>query len=115
MAQKIITPQGVVYLDGSLTDGQTRCVHYHSGTDVIAIRFKCCNTYYPCYQCHAELAGHEAVLWEKTEHQQLAVLCGVCKNQLTIAQYLACANKCPACGVLFNPNCSRHYHLYFRT
>jgi uncharacterized CHY-type Zn-finger protein len=40
-------------------------------------------------------------------------LCGACKNQLTILQYLACGHKCPFCGAAFNPNCAGHYHLYF--
>ncbi len=113
MAKEIETPQGIIYLNGRLTDHQTRCVHYQSPLDVIAIRFKCCNTYYPCYQCHEELAGHRAVPWSAGEHHQRAVLCGVCKTQLTITDYLTCNNSCPACGAGFNPGCSRHYHLYF--
>ena len=26
--------------------------------DVIAIKFKCCNKYYPCYKCHEEHESH---------------------------------------------------------
>jgi len=28
---------------------ETRCRHYDSELDVIAIRFPCCETFYPCY------------------------------------------------------------------
>jgi len=111
--QLIETPQGTVYLKGQLTDHQTRCVHYHSDRDIVAIRFRCCNTYYPCHKCHEEVAGHQALTWPKALYHRLAVLCGACKNQLTILQYLACGHKCPFCGAAFNPNCAGHYHLYF--
>jgi uncharacterized CHY-type Zn-finger protein len=113
MEKKVETRQGIVMLSGYLLDDQTRCIHYHSEKDVIAIRFKCCGVYYPCYECHTALAGHEAKPWPKTDHNQLAILCGVCKNQLTIEQYLNCGYQCPYCGTSFNPNCSKHYYLYF--
>lgn len=113
MEKKIETRQGVVILSGYLVDEHTRCLHYHSEKDVIAIRFKCCGVYYPCYECHNALAGHKAEPWPREEHDQLAVLCGVCKNQLTILEYLNCAYQCPCCRSAFNPNCAKHYHLYF--
>lgn len=34
---------------GSLIDTETRCRHYFTEEDIIAIKFKCCNKYYPCY------------------------------------------------------------------
>jgi uncharacterized CHY-type Zn-finger protein len=37
---------------GGVVDDQTRCVHYHGPTDVIAMRFKCCDAYFPCLRCH---------------------------------------------------------------
>lgn len=40
---------------GSLIDTETRCRHYFTEEDIIAIKFKCCNKYYPCYKCHNEL------------------------------------------------------------
>lgn len=113
MEKKIETRQGIITLSGYLVDEYTRCIHYQSEKDVIAIRFKCCGVYYPCYDCHEKLAGHKALPWQKGEYNQLAVLCGVCKNQLTITEYLGSANHCPCCGAAFNPNCSKHYHLYF--
>lgn len=94
-------------------DDETRCVHYHSPLDVIAIKFKCCNTYYPCHYCHEEEAEHSSEVWKKDEWKTKAVLCGVCKNEMTISQYIQSNNHCPFCNAAFNPNCGRHHHLYF--
>ncbi len=98
---------------GKIIDDQTRCVHYHSELDIIAIKFRCCLDYYPCHSCHAETAGHPAVPWGKEERNEKAILCGACKSELTIREYLESGNKCPVCSQLFNPNCSLHYPLYF--
>ncbi|WIZ15667.1 CHY zinc finger protein [Staphylococcus aureus] len=43
---------------GSLIDTETRCRHYFTEEDIIAIKFKCCNKYYPCYKCHNEFEKH---------------------------------------------------------
>ena len=45
---------------GKTTDDATRCVHYHSQQDIVAIKFKCCGRFYPCFQCHAECETHPA-------------------------------------------------------
>jgi len=100
-------------LKGKLVDEYTRCVYYHSPLDVIAIKFKCCDEYYPCYECHEEEAGHAAERWTKNEFNTKAILCGVCRNEMTIQEYLTGNNRCPQCNSAFNPNCSKHYHLYF--
>ena len=42
-----------------------------------------------------------------------AVLCGVCRTELSVASYLDRADTCPACGAAFNPGCRNHHHLYF--
>src|SRR5664279_6180850 len=59
-------------------DGQTRCIHYSGTTDVVAIKFKCCGSYYPCFQCHQECADHQAQLWPSDQWREKAILCGVC-------------------------------------
>jgi uncharacterized CHY-type Zn-finger protein len=100
---------------GKLIDDETRCEHYHAQVDVIAIKFKCCEKYYPCYQCHEETADHPAQTWTKDEWDIKAILCGVCKNELTINEYMRSGNCCPNCKGAFNPNCSKHYHLYFQS
>lgn len=98
---------------GNTVDEQTRCTHYHSQLDVIAIRFKCCNTYYPCFYCHEETAGHKAEVWLTSEFDTKAILCGVCKHEMTIHEYMAGNYQCPHCSSNFNPKCSNHNHLYF--
>jgi len=98
---------------GKLIDEQTRCVHYHSPLDVIAIKFKCCGEYYPCFECHEETAGHKSEVWKRNEFDTKAILCGICGNEMTIHEYLASNNQCPHCHSDFNPNCNKHYHLYF--
>ncbi len=102
-----------VQVKGKVIDHQTRCTHYHSALDIIAIKFKCCNTYYPCYSCHQEDTDHVAVPWPVDERDTKAVLCGACGHELTIAEYLSSHNTCPSCHASFNPNCAKHYGLYF--
>jgi uncharacterized CHY-type Zn-finger protein len=94
-------------------DGETRCAHWHSDLDVIAIRMACCGVYYACRDCHDALAGHPAAVWPTAQWNRPAILCGVCKSELTINTYLACDNRCPQCGAAFNPGCAKHKHLYF--
>lgn len=100
---------------GKPVDEQTRCVHYQSALDIIAIKFKCCDTYYPCFFCHEETAGHKSVVWSATEFDTDAILCGVCKQQMTIREYFNSHYQCPSCNAAFNPKCSNHNHLYFET
>lgn len=98
---------------GVNVDHQTRCGHYHSPFDLIALRFPCCDTYYPCYECHEETAGHPAKRWRTEQIEEKAVLCGSCGHQLTIHEYLMSNSVCPSCNANFNPGCRNHYHLYF--
>ncbi|MDR6971552.1 CHY zinc finger protein [Leifsonia shinshuensis] len=97
---------------GPVVDDETRCIHYRSPLDVIAIRFACCGEYYPCHLCHAEAAGHPAEQWPRESRDREAVLCGVCGSELTIAEYLR-VDACPHCAAPFNPGCRLHTHLYF--
>lgn len=100
---------------GKPIDQQTRCQHWHSDLDVIAIKFKCCEKYYPCFSCHEETADHEPEVWPKSEFDTKAILCGVCGTELSITDYQNSSNTCPNCKAAFNPGCSKHYHLYFET
>lgn len=99
---------------GPIVDNETRCTHYHSALDIIAIKFKCCGKYYPCFKCHNENEQHSIVKWSKNERDHKAILCGVCKNEMTIKTYMS-VNHCPHCNSPFNENCSFHYHYYFET
>lgn len=98
---------------GKTVDDETRCVHYQTQVDIIAIKFYCCQTYFPCYKCHDEYQNHPKKLWPKANFDQKAILCGVCKNELTIQDYLNCHSTCPNCHSNFNPGCQLHSHLYF--
>jgi uncharacterized CHY-type Zn-finger protein len=95
-------------------DAQTRCAHWHSPLDIVAIRMKCCGEYYACKDCHDSLAGHAGEVWPASQFDAKAVLCGACCMELSIRQYLDCANACPACGAGFNPSCHHHHHFYFQ-
>ncbi|WP_342357810.1 MULTISPECIES: CHY zinc finger protein [unclassified Nesterenkonia] len=97
---------------GNLVDRQTRCIHYRTPLDVVAIKFRCCLEYYPCHLCHQECADHPALQWSVEEHETLAVLCGVCRHEFSISRYLG-AENCPQCRTSFNPRCRLHAHLYF--
>jgi uncharacterized CHY-type Zn-finger protein len=98
---------------GATVDDRTRCVHWHSDLDVVAIEFACCRMFYACRECHDEGSGHEAATWPRSERDRAAVLCGVCRRRMTIEGYLASDDRCPSCGAGFNPGCRLHHHLYF--
>jgi uncharacterized CHY-type Zn-finger protein len=97
---------------GPTVDEQTRCIHYATPLDVIAIRFACCGEYYPCHLCHDETADHPSLPWPEGSDDVFAVLCGQCWSELTIGEYRA-ATDCPRCGALFNPRCVAHHPIYF--
>jgi uncharacterized CHY-type Zn-finger protein len=94
-------------------DPQSRCAHWHSPLDIVALKMRCCGVYYACRACHDALADHPAQLWPLAEREMPVVLCGACQAELSIAAYLACDEACPACGAPFNPGCKLHRHLYF--
>lgn len=94
-------------------DPNSRCLHFHSQTDVIAIKMRCCATYYACIDCHTALAGHSAEVWPRAEWGRKAVLCGVCGREMSMNEYMGSGDRCPHCSAPFNPGCRKHYHLYF--
>lgn len=94
-------------------DAQTRCAHYRTALDIIAIKMKCCGVYYACKDCHEALADHPIEVWPHAEWTTRAVICGACGHEMTIEQYMQSGYQCPACGAAFNPGCRKHYHFYF--
>ncbi len=94
-------------------DSQTRCRHYNGPTDIVAIKMRCCGVFYACKDCHAALAGHPIEVWPKIEWNQKAILCGACRAELTIQQYLESGFECTVCHAPFNPGCRNHYQVYF--
>ncbi len=97
---------------GKTIDQQTRCIHYSGPTDIVAIKFKCCGYYYPCFRCHRECADHQAQQWPADEWDEKAILCGVCRTEHSIRAYLD-VFSCPHCGADFNEGCRLHRPLYF--
>ncbi len=110
MTEHRVPPPSVSGVD---VDEKTRCEHYHSDLDIIAIRLKCCGEFYACKECHDVLADHPLESWPRTAFDTRAILCGNCSAQLTISAYLECNSRCPECAAEFNPRCSLHHHFYF--
>ncbi len=100
-------------IHGIELDAQTRCAHWRSPLDIVAIKMKCCGVYYACKDCHDALAGHVLEPWPQSEWDERAVLCGACGHELSTREYLDCANACPSCRADFNPGCRNHHHFYF--
>jgi uncharacterized CHY-type Zn-finger protein len=98
---------------GMNLDAQTRCKHYYGPTDVIAIKMKCCGVYYACKDCHAELTDHSIEVWPESKWSEKAILCGVCRSEFSISDYLQSGYRCAVCNAEFNPKCRNHYHHYF--
>ncbi|WP_147802621.1 CHY zinc finger protein [Alkalicoccus halolimnae] len=94
-------------------DEETRCRHYHSETDRVALKCSCCEDYYPCYECHQEHTGRAFKPWAADRREVKAVLCGTCGTELEIREYLQAKDHCPSCSAKFNPNCALHYSYYF--
>lgn len=94
-------------------DGETRCVHYPTDRDVLAVRFACCDAYYPCFLCHAAVTDHDPEPITEPAFDDPGVLCGVCGTALSVRSYLECEHACPACGAAFNPGCEAHHDRYF--
>ena len=107
-----VTPERLE-VRGVKMDAETRCIHYHSALDIIAIRMACCGVYYACKDCHVALADHEIKVWPHHEWDVRAILCGACGNELTIREYMSSGYSCPRCTAGFNPGCRNHYHFYF--
>ncbi len=97
---------------GPAIDAETRCIHWSSPLDVVAMRFACCGAFYPCHACHEAAADHPVATWPADARAEIGAMCGVCGHPLTIDEY-GLADACPACAAPFNPGCSLHWHLYF--
>ncbi|GAD53894.1 hypothetical protein MBEHAL_2654 [Halarchaeum acidiphilum MH1-52-1] len=98
---------------GVAIDADTRCAHYDTARDVVAIRAACCDTYFACHACHAAVADHEWRVLPRDAFDDPAVLCGACGATLTVREYADCDDACPDCGHAFNPGCKRHWERYF--
>ncbi|MGP4060712.1 CHY zinc finger protein [Halobacillus sp. H74] len=101
-----------LHVKGTAVDPQTRCAHYNTEVDIIAIKFHCCQEYYACYYCHQDHADHPPTKWPQEKWNQQGILCGNCQHELTIQEYME-VRGCPKCHHTFNERCSLHHPLYF--
>ena len=102
-----------IEVKGVEVDLLTRCHHYSNTKDVIAIKFYCCQTYYPCHSCHDTITDHSPMLWPADKFDEKAILCGVCGLEMSISDYMKSNFTCSNCKADFNPRCQNHYRLYF--
>lgn len=101
------------YIKGAI-DSETRCQHYQLNVDRIAIKFYCCQMYFPCHLCHEQHGCGGLSVWPIEKFSQPAILCGACGEQIKIETYLHDGTRCPSCKSDFNPGCSIHRDMYFR-
>ena len=67
------------------THRESRCKHYHSKLDVLALESSCCNKFYSCVKCHDEMENHAMIPWDSdTSLNRHALLCGVCEKTFSI-------------------------------
>ena len=100
---------------GIEVDARTRCAHWRSKLDIVAIKMACCGVYWACKDCHEELAGHAIAVWPREQWDTRGGLCGAWGGEMTIREYMQCASRCPSCGAAFNPGCEKHWGFYFET
>lgn len=100
---------------GKIVDNETRCVHWHTDLDVMAIKFKCCKNFFACYSCHEETTDHPIIKYDLSKQDDCGVeiiLCGKCYSTMTFNDYVSDV-RCINCDTPFNPGCKLHYTLYF--
>ena len=103
----------MVQAQGLLVDHESRCVHYHSDKDIVALQCYECQKYYACYQCHNKLESHVFSTYPLNLKEDRPILCGSCGKTLTYEEYTE-TGTCPFCNAAFNPACQNHYSIYFR-
>jgi uncharacterized CHY-type Zn-finger protein len=73
---------------GVAVDGATRCAHYRTDRDVVAIRFACCDAFYACFDCHATVTDHDAGRLPADRLDEPSVRCGACGTVHAARTYL---------------------------
>ena len=103
----------MVQVLGLKMDKETRCLHYHSPLDIVALKCFSCQTYAACYQCHDALSDHSFAPYPSSRSKDKVLLCGACQTEMTISLYRT-SPSCPSCHKPFNPACKNHDHIYFK-
>lgn len=94
---------------GKEVDKEGRCFHYHQDNDIVALKCSQCQKYFSCYKCHDEIENHKFVPTQKDDYP---VICGHCRTRLNFKDYSL--GTCIHCKSVFNPNCHRHWQIYFK-
>ena len=94
---------------GREIDSEGRCAHYHQNNDIVGLKCSTCQKYFACYQCHDELMDHSFKACDKTDYP---AICGKCRNIINFEDYKE--GSCIHCHAPFNPNCHRHWSIYFK-
>ena len=94
---------------GVEVDAETRCLHYHSALDIIAIKMACCGVTMPARIAMKSLQ----TMPFRCGRDARAILCGACGYELTIREYMDSGYLCPHCRAACNPGCRNHYQFYF--
>ncbi|WP_040606406.1 CHY zinc finger protein [Salsuginibacillus kocurii] len=94
-------------------DQESRCAHYATSLDIVALKCICCEVFYACHQCHQELVVAAFEPWPASRKHEPSVLCGHCGQLMTFESYLSSNYQCLNCRAAFNPGCGRHTHFYF--
>ena len=69
--------------------GGSRCAHWHSELDVLALQAPCCGKFYACASCHDACEDHALEPWPAdTPVSQPALMCGVCRHRYSIETYI---------------------------
>ena len=97
-------------INGLLVDNESRCQHYHSPLDIVALKCYDCQKYYACYQCHDHIEDHRFRAYPCHIRQDKVVICGVCLHEMTIENYQK-SISCSHCHSRFNPACSKQTGL----
>ena len=88
----------------SMLSEKTRCEHWHSALDILALKAACCNRFYACHSCHSACEEHDWLPWPAdTSLDMMGLLCGACSKTFSLKQYLSGSSKCPHCDSPFNP------------
>ena len=72
---------------GKPVDQQTRCQHWHSDLDIIAIKIHCCAKNYPCFSCHEETADHSPSVSHTDVNNNTIFPCGFVSKLMSTAYY----------------------------
>ena len=101
-------------VQGLRLDSQSRCAHWHSELDIVALRMPGDEVFYACYECYEAIHHKLPPRWKKEDFDEAeAILCGNCGTVMNVRTYLNSNNQCPTCQAAFNPGCAKHYHFYF--